>query len=304
MTKVGENTESQMAATSTATVGTASAISNLNLDTFPPLSMPNAALNHPGSSHPSTTNDTPPRSWADLANKDHSAHFPSDTPMLEHTPTVRPVFVNYKKVSFEGFRTPLIDIAVAVGHAVGDMNVDAVQPTWNGWQIYVKTETDRTVLIASGLDVVGKHISLESQPFTVSTPNVKIIIKDLPLHEIGNDQALSTIKEICPIASEIKYSNIWVDGCKTHLHNGDRFFYVAEEHVGKFESHLIIRDFHARVIKLVLYSRCSRCQQVGHKVAADWCPAKAPPEVQQSTKAFQGSSNPLSNLFICPEGCS
>ncbi len=90
------------------------------------------------------------------------------------------------------------------------------------------------------MDVAGKHISLESCPFTVTTPNVKIIVKDLPLHEISNDVVLTSVKVICPIASEVKYSNIWVDGRRTHLCNGDHFFYVVEEHFSKFESHLQI----------------------------------------------------------------
>ena len=58
------------------------------------------------------------------------------------------------------------------------------------------------------------------------------------------------------------------------------------------------------MIKPILYSKCFRCQQTGHKASAEGCPAKAPLEVQQSTEAFQGSSNPLSNLHVCPEGCS
>ena len=62
--------------------------------------------------------------------------------MMEHTPQVHPVFVHYKKVSSEGYCTPLIDVAVAAGKSVGEANVDTVQPTKNGWQIYMKIEVD------------------------------------------------------------------------------------------------------------------------------------------------------------------
>ncbi len=57
--------------------------------------------------------------------------------MMEHTPQVCPIFMNYKKVSSEGYKTPLVDVAVAASKAVGEANVDAVQPTHNGWQIYI-----------------------------------------------------------------------------------------------------------------------------------------------------------------------
>lgn len=100
-------------------------------DEFPELNT-SSTLNQHSSNGPSPTKDTPPRSWADLAGRDCATHFSADMLMLDHTPTVRPIFVNYKKVSFEGFRTPLIDIAAIVGHVVGDENVDAVQPTRNG----------------------------------------------------------------------------------------------------------------------------------------------------------------------------
>ena len=53
--------------------------------------------------------------------------------MLEHTPQVCPVFINYKKVSATGMKTHLVYVAIAVAKAVGEKNVDAVQPTRNGW---------------------------------------------------------------------------------------------------------------------------------------------------------------------------
>ncbi len=34
------------------------------------------------------------------------------------------------------------------------------------------------------------------------------------------------------------------------------------------------------------------------------CIAKALVEIQQTIEVFSGKDNPLSNLFVCPEGCS
>ncbi len=125
-----------------------------------------------------TGDSSTPPTWAERASKDHSKCFQSKVPMIEHTLQVHPVFMHYKKVSSEGYFTPLIDVAVAAGKSVGEANVDAIQPTKNGWQIYVKTEVDQATLLATGLDLAGKHISLESCSFSISSPMVKIVVKD------------------------------------------------------------------------------------------------------------------------------
>ena len=114
-------------------------------------------------------------------------------------------------------------MAVAVGKVVGDINVDAIQPTRNGWQIYVKMEKDRAVLIATGLNIAGKHVLLESHTFPANN-NVKITIKDLPLNEVSNEEVLEGIKALTPVSFPVKYCNIWIDGHHTHLCNRDHFF--------------------------------------------------------------------------------
>ncbi len=204
----------------------------------------------------------------------------------------------------EGYKTPLIDVAGAAGKAVGTINVDAVQPTRNGWQIYVKMEKDCTVLLATGLDLAGKHISLESRTLSAPVLNVKITVKDLPLHEVSNEAVLEAVKQIAPVASPVKYSNIWIDGHCTHLRNCDRFFYVAVEEVDKFPRSLLVGDIKARILKPVVYARCSRCDQRGHQPSDPECLALVPPEVQALTEAFCGLQNPLSNLYVCSEGCT
>ncbi len=79
-----------------------------------------------------TVSDQPSHTWGDKLNTEHSKCFLLQIPMLEHTPQVCPIFMNYKKVSSKGYKTPLIDVVVAVGKAIGDCNLDAVQPTHNG----------------------------------------------------------------------------------------------------------------------------------------------------------------------------
>ncbi len=122
-------------------------------------------------------NQDPKSTWAAMANKDCSKCFLSSIPMLDHTPKVNPVFIHYKRISSEGYKIPLIDVAIAAGKVVKDQNVDAVQPMRNGWQIYVKTEVDHAALIVGGIDIAGQHVSLESRQ--ALNQSVKIVVKDL-----------------------------------------------------------------------------------------------------------------------------
>ncbi len=118
--------------------------------------------------------------------------------------------------------------------------------------------------MASGLDLAGKHISLEARTTLISITNVKITIKDLPLHEVTNEDVLTAVKQVASVSSLVKYANIWVDRCCTHLCNGDRFFYVPEDEVSKFGRSIMIQDMKARVFKPVIFSQYSRYNQQGH----------------------------------------
>ncbi len=156
--------------------------------------------------------------------------------MLEHKPEVWPVFLGFKRVVREGYKIPLIQVTAAVGDMVGKQNVDVVQPMKSGWQIYVRTEADRLKLLSTRIELAGKSIDLQAPVRDPNfTPNVKIILKDLPLNEVTNDWVLLTLKNLegVEVQSPVRYSNIFVDGCRTHLQNGDRFVYVTESSVAK-----------------------------------------------------------------------
>ena len=91
---------------------------------------------------------------------------------------------------------------------------------------------------------------------------MKLVLKDLPLHEISNDQVLAALKrnEDIDVQSQVWYSNIYIDGHRTHLRNRDRFIYVIQESSSRLGKSVLIDGYQARVIKPVVLSRCSRCQ--------------------------------------------
>ena len=67
---------------------------------------------------------------------------------------------------------------------------------------------------------------------------MKITLKDLLLHSVSNEQVLEALKEVCPVQSEVHYSNVWHDGKPTTIRNGNRFAYVAAQDVGKVSTTL------------------------------------------------------------------
>ncbi len=70
---------------------------------------------------------------------------------MVHKPDIAPVFLNFKQVSREGFKIPLIEVAAVVGKVVRDTNVDGIQLMRSGWQIYMKTDYDHTTLVSRGI---------------------------------------------------------------------------------------------------------------------------------------------------------
>ena len=164
---------------------------------------------------------------------------------------------------------------------MGPKNVDAIQPMRNGWQIYVKIDTDRQKLLTTGLELAGKSIDLQAPIWDPNfSQNVKIILKDLPLNEVINERVLMTLKSLegVDVQSPVCYSNIFISSQRTHLRNGDWFVYIMEQSVSKLAKSLIIKDYPIIVIKPVIYSRCSCYQNIGHKANS----AHAPPEVSDS----------------------
>ncbi len=237
---------------------------------------------------------------------DFSKGFSPNFHILEHKPEVQPVFLGFKRVAREGYKIPLIQVAAAVGDVVGKQNIDAVQLIKSGWQIYVRTEADRLKLMSTRIELVGKSIDLLALVRDPNfTPNVKIILKDLPLNEVTNDRVLLALKNLegVEVQSPVKYSNIFVDGHCTHLWNGDRFVYVTESSVAKIPTSLQVDDYKPRVIKPAVFNCCLRYQKIGHKANSLDCPARAPEDIAESIQVFKGGSDPLSNLHVCPEGC-
>ena len=79
---------------------------------------------------------------------------------------------------------------------------------------------------------------------------------------------------------------------------------MADKVVSKFDKTFIVKGFQARIIKPASHNCCSLCKLIGHHPSSDLCLAKAPAEVQQTIQVFLGRDNPLSNIFVCPEGCA
>ncbi len=225
-------------------------------------------------------------------------------PELQHKAVVEPVFLAYNRISTEGSRIALMQVATAVVDALNDPGaLDTVQPMKSGWWIYLRTTEDRDRLVANGVNIAGKHIPLRSEFRTARQKMVKITLKDLPLHTIDNSQVLEAVSTICAISSEILYSTLWHEGEPTSIRNGDHFFYVTEHDAECFPDTVDIGDVQAQVFKPRALAKCKRCGNTGHFARDPACVARAPAELAASVEPFRGAMNPLSNLHMCPEGC-
>lgn len=160
---------------------------------------------------------------------------------LQHKSLVKPVFLAYGRVSGEGQRHTLLQIATAILMSLGDdMAVDAVQLMRTGWWIYLRTHADRARLVAQGLTLAGKHIMLRSEFHATKASTAKVTLRDLPLHMVDNEQVLAVMNECCSVKSEVFYGTVWHEGSPTSICNGDRYLYVTEESSAKLPERLEI----------------------------------------------------------------
>ena len=197
----------------------------------------------------------------------------------EHVSQVRPIFLAYKCMSWEGSRIPIIEVVTAITRAVDAADqIDGIQVMKAGWNIYMKTESNQAQLLLSGVNIVGRHVALMAAR-RENSDSVKIILKDLPLYEVSNQDTLTVVKVHVTVLSDVKYSNVFVDRKRMHLCNGDKFIYISPDQVDKLPTTLHCKGFLARIIKPVRYQTCFCCRQVGHRAASDKCPALAPDEV-------------------------
>ncbi len=72
-----------------------------------------------------------------------------------------------------------------------------------GWNIYMKSEVDRAALLLVGINLMGRHVSL-APSWHEHTESVKIIINDLPLHEVSNQDVLAVVKELFSVLLDVK----------------------------------------------------------------------------------------------------
>ena len=172
----------------------------------------------------------PVDSWASLAGKNVDLLFHGIA--AEHVSQVRPIFLAYKSVSWEAHHLPIAEITSSIAQTVDDTDqIDGIQAMKSGWNIYMKTEVDRAQLLMAGLNIAS-HVSLVVS-CKDNTESIKLIIKDLPLHKVSNQDVLAILKENFEVLSDVKYSNIFINGKCTHLWNGDCFVYISPDQVAK-----------------------------------------------------------------------
>ncbi len=189
-----------------------------------------SVIHNDGTEWVSDDDDQPlQKTWADVMAVNLGSPRKTSTPVkdtelpqvgsgLNHKTEVPLIFVGYNRVQTDGPWISLIQIAGTVVNAMGDGEVlDAIQPMQYGWYIYIKTITDRSVLVQKGLNIAGKHILLHSEYKSSQVKSMKVTLKDLPLHSVSNEEVLEALKEVCLVQLEIRYINVWYEGYLTGI---------------------------------------------------------------------------------------
>ena len=183
------------------------------------------------------------RSWVDLVNADRQHYARANlallsncdgndeteqvlvntwSGMLKHKAEVLPVFIAYKRVSQEGTKISLMQVATAVlKSVVNPTSLDAVQPMRQGWYVYMKINIDCACLVEQGITITGRFIALQSDYRPEAHQSVKVMIKDLPLHSMDNETVLEGLYHMCEVTSLVNYSNLWFKGKVMSIRNGD-----------------------------------------------------------------------------------
>ncbi len=137
----------------------------------------------------------------------------SKGPSLNHRAEVPPIFLAYRWVYAEGQKLPLVQVATSIIQAMGThVKLDAIQLMRTGWNIYMHTLLDHTQLIEKGIHLTGKFVLLCSESQAGAQWSVKVMIKDLPLHSVGNEDMLEEVKKVCKVTSIVHYANLWYNG--------------------------------------------------------------------------------------------
>ena len=152
--------------------------------------------------------------------------------------------------------------------------------------------------------MAGKHVLLRSEFATSRKRTVKITIQDLPLHAVDNVQVLEAIGKTYAVSSEVMYGMLWHNGQPTSIRNGDHYLYMAEDVAAAMPIVMTIAGFDAQIFKLPALTKCHRCGEVGHRSNDVKCLGRAPEAIAATVEPIRGGHHPLSNLYVCPEGCT
>ncbi len=109
---------------------------------------------------------------------------------------------------------------------------------------------------------------------------MKVTLKDLPLHSVGNEEVLESVCDSCTVTSMVNYSNLWFEGKMTNIRNSDRFFYADVKDVSKLPTTIQVGAHLARVFKPVSMSTCKQCSNEGHRPSDPACPARSTEDIQ------------------------
>lgn len=121
------------------------------------------------------------------------------------------------------------DVYRAVSRIIEAGDVQGIQRIGNLWRIYPHSTEDRVNLLASGISIRGKQISLQdTNPFAPKHEGTKVTIHGIPLS--ASDTIITTaLRRLeCDLTSDIERQLLRVDGRLTSCQTGARTVFIKQ----------------------------------------------------------------------------
>lgn len=135
------------------------------------------------------------------------------------------------------------------------------------WRLYLATNEDRVQLLANGISLRGKTISLKpTNPYRqIDNNNLKLRISDLPLSADDSILTQTLMLKGYEIIGKVEKEKLRVDGKLTNCNTGDRFVYI------KRPSEPLHRELQAGQFKVRVYHYGQNNQRSSASVTCGKC---------------------------------
>ena len=191
--------------------------------------------------------------------------------------SIKPVYFYNSDVDQDnGNYLTVWEICTAVSEILsgGSKAVDGAQRIGGLWRIYLKNSDDRVLLLSSGINIRGLHITLKDKnPFLISgrqsVESTRLYVRNIPL-SFDNEVITNELKSMgVEMLGTLKYARARTpQGQLTNFKTGDRFVEIVvpgeplpkKKDIGIFTASLYHKEQKQKIEDI----ECGNCKEKGH----------------------------------------